>query len=98
MSTLSDLARIRVGYESPIEKWMGLSVKSMVKQSISHIRFMYSSLFRIRNFKFLVWRVFIFFHPQILMERNDVMHEIFLKFLNIFSASFSIQKLLPRLE
>jgi len=69
-----------------------------VKKPVTNTRFMDTSGLRVRNIKCLVFRVSISFFSQIPMKRQNVLHQVSLKNLNVLSGPFTINKLSPRLE
>lgn len=81
-------ARVGVRYPGAIEERVELPVYCMVKQPISHRRFMYIPRLRIGDFETLISGMAIGPIFQILMERQDIIHQELLKFLDIFLLSF----------
>ncbi len=69
-----------------------------MKESVTNAGFMDTSGLRVRDIKCLVFRVLIIFISQISMKRQNVLHQVSLKNLNVLSGPFTINKLSPRLE
>jgi hypothetical protein len=96
--SLSKPARVRIGNENSVEKWIQFSINCMMKQSVSHVRLMYIPWLRVGNIKRFITSMPIIFRNQIIMKRNNVGHQIPPKLLHIFPLFFAFHKLAPGRE
>lgn len=68
----------------------------MMHQSVAHAGFVDVARFGIIDFKSLISAVPVGFIFQIMMQRQNIIHEMQRKFSHIFALLFSTQKLSPR--
>lgn len=61
-------ARVRVGNESPIKKWVELAVERVMQQTVSHARLMYVPWLWVGNVERLIRRMFVCFGSKVSME------------------------------
>lgn len=95
MSSLSVPARIRVGYEAAVEERIKHLVESMVQQPIAHQGFMNIPRLRVVDFESMVGTVLIRAGDKLAPQREDVIHEPILEFLDILLLPLAPDELFP---
>lgn len=95
MLSFSNPTRIRIINKLLIKVRIQPSVNCMMQKSVLDACFVYISRFWVRDIKGFVRRMFILFRYQISIELYDVIHQVALEYLNIFSVTFITFKLFP---
>ena len=90
MSSFVQPAGIGIIYKCLIEKRIKHPIQSMMQEPIPNCCLVDVPRFWIRNVKSLVWRMAIGFSHQVLMESDNIPHQIPLEYLHVFTRTLTI--------
>ena len=88
-------ARIRIAYECAVEKRIELAIQRMMEQPITHARLMDIARFRITDSKMFIAAMLVLARNEIVMESDNVVHQMSREFLHIFSVAFPLYEFFP---
>ena len=92
------LAGVRVGNKSLCEKRRQLPVQCVMQKPVPNAGFMNIARLRIGYLEMLIRGMNVCFRRKIAVKRDYVHHQISLKFLHVFTRSFSADKFFPRFK
>lgn len=95
MGAFSISAGKRVCNECFIKEGVQYPVNCVVQEPISNTCFMDVSWLWVVNLERVVFAVFVGLILQIVMQRQNIIHEVELEFLYIFLVPFALNELLP---
>lgn len=88
----------RVSYKCSVEEWIEFAVQGVVQESISDACLVNVSRFWVVYLEWLVRAVSICSGLECFVQRQDVVHECVLEFLDVFLITLAWEKFTPRLE
>ena len=91
-------ARVGTRYEGRIEKRVKDAIEGVMQETVADSGFMDTAWLWIGDVECLVIGMAIGFLTQILVEREDVIHQAKLELLHVFPLSFAAHELSPRFE
>ena len=89
-------AGVGVGDECCIEEWVENAIYGVVQEAVADTCLVDVAGFWVGNAKVMVGAVAVGFAFEVAVERENVPHQVALKFLHIWLTSLSAQKLFPR--